>query len=173
MNPGPLRIPGLSLFPFAEVFLGLLAVYLVYSVWAGLDGRYPIGAALVLLVVTALVDALGAVDTANTLAEYVFFLLAGGVVLLLVEHVRDGRTATGRSGSQPPGPRLEPTVRPEAGSPFGEGPERTGTDVREETRPPSDEPPLPPETRDPDRPDSRGVGLDRERPATDGATAPS
>ncbi len=80
-------------FPYVEVFLALLFAYMVYSVWAGLDGRYPIAAALVLLVVTAVTDALGATAAANTLAEYVFFLLGAGVVLLLVEHVREGRSA--------------------------------------------------------------------------------
>lgn len=78
-------------FPYSELFLGLLLAYMVYSAWTRLDARYPIAAALVLLVVTAVVDALGATDSANTLAEYVFFLLGGGVVLLLVEHVRESR----------------------------------------------------------------------------------
>jgi len=85
--------------PYSTIFVGLLLVYLVYSVWARLDGRYPIGAALVLLVATAVVDAAGNVDTANTLAEYVFFLLAGGVVLLVIEQVRDRRTTPTASGS--------------------------------------------------------------------------
>jgi len=75
--------------PYTEIFLGLLVAYMVYSVWARLDGRIPIGAALVLLVVTAIVDAAGDVDAANSLAEFVFFLLAAGVVLLLVEHLRE------------------------------------------------------------------------------------
>lgn len=78
-------------FPFSVVFLGLLLAYMVYSVWAGLDARYPIAAALVLLVVTAVVDAVGQTGPANTLAEFVFFLLGGGVVLLLVDHVRERR----------------------------------------------------------------------------------
>ena len=75
--------------PYTEIFVGLLAVYMGYSIWARLDGRYPIAAALVLLVATAVVDALGDVTAANSLAEYVFFLLAAGVVLLLIEHVRE------------------------------------------------------------------------------------
>jgi hypothetical protein len=96
--------------PFASIFVVLLLVYLGYSVWARLDGRYPIGAALALLVVTAIVDAAGQTDLANTLAEYVFFLLAGGVVLLLIEHLRGRSRAAGtepalaaqRVPSQPP-----------------------------------------------------------------------
>ena len=91
--------------PYSTIFVGLLLAYLVYSVWARLDGRYPIVAALVLLVVTAVVDAAGDVDAANSLAEYVFFLLAAGVVLLLIEHVRD---------------RPAPTPATESGGPAAE-----------------------------------------------------
>jgi len=75
--------------PYALVFVGLLLAYMVYSGWARLDARYLLGAALILLVATAVVDAAGDTNAANTLAEFVFFLLAGGVVLLLVEYVRD------------------------------------------------------------------------------------
>ena len=89
-------------FPYTEVFLALLLAYMVYSVWARLDARYPIAAALVLLVATAIVDAAGSLASANTLAEYVFFLLGAGVVLLLIEHVRerpDTEYASGPAGS--------------------------------------------------------------------------
>lgn len=95
------------MFPYTEVFLGLLLAYMVYSVWARMDARYPIAAALALLVVTAVVDALGDYASANTLAEFVFFLLGAGVVLLLIEHVRENprRSTTsvegGGSGSAP------------------------------------------------------------------------
>jgi hypothetical protein len=82
-------------FPFTEVFLVLLVAYMAYSVWAGLDARYPIAAALLLLVVTAVVDALGSSGTANTLAEFVFFLLGAGVLLLLIDHVRERRAPPG------------------------------------------------------------------------------
>ena len=78
-------------FPYLEVFLALLLVYMAYSVWADLDARYPIAAALALLVITAIVDALGNVAAANTLAEYVFFLLGAGVLLLLIDHIRASR----------------------------------------------------------------------------------
>jgi hypothetical protein len=77
--------------PLIGIFLALLFLYMVYSEWKGLDSRYPIVAALVLLVVTAVVDAGGNLNAANTLAEFVFFLLAGGVILLLVDHVREAR----------------------------------------------------------------------------------
>lgn len=77
--------------PYDAVFLALLAVYLVYSVWQRVDSRYPIVAALVLLVITAIVDAAGASGEADTLAVFVFFLLAGGVLLLLIDSFRPGR----------------------------------------------------------------------------------
>lgn len=80
-------------FPYIPAFLVLLVAYMAYSEWARLDSRYLIAAALLLLVATALVDAAGATDIANALAEFVFFLLAAGVVLLLVDHVRDATPA--------------------------------------------------------------------------------
>lgn len=86
-------------FPYVVLFLGLLLAYMVYSEWARLDSRYPIAAALGLLVITAVVDATGDVGVANTLAEYVFFLLAAGVVLLLVDHAREGRAVPATSAS--------------------------------------------------------------------------
>lgn len=103
-------------FPYTEVFLGLLLAYMVYSVWVGLDARYPIAAALVLLVATAVVDALGNVASANTLAEFVFFLLGAGVVLLLIEHVREGRRAEGATGRSGSGSTAE-TVPPNSSHP--------------------------------------------------------
>lgn len=77
-------------------FLALLLVYMVYSEWAHLDSRYLVGASLVLLVATAVVDAAGATGQANVLAVYVFYLLAGGVLLLLVDHVREERAEARR-----------------------------------------------------------------------------
>jgi hypothetical protein len=76
-------------FPYLLVFGVLLLLYLVYSFWERLDPRYPIGAALVLLVATAVTEAVGAGPAADTLAEYVFVLLVGGVVLLLLDRVRN------------------------------------------------------------------------------------
>lgn len=85
--------------PYLEVFLALLGVYLIYSVWVRLDPRFPIVGALVLLVATALVDAANEVPAANTLAEFVFCLLAAGVLLLLVDHLRTSRSvASGSAG---------------------------------------------------------------------------
>jgi hypothetical protein len=85
--------------PYVLAFVGLLAAYVGYSLWARLDPRWPIGAALVLLVVAAIVDAAQAVDAANVLAEFVVFLLGAGVLLLLLEHARDARHPVPDSGS--------------------------------------------------------------------------
>ena|SRR5271155_1123253 len=78
-------------FPYLDVFGILLAGYMAYSFWERIDPRYPIGAGLLLLVATAVTDALGASDSANVLAEYVFLLLGAGVVLLLLEQLRGRR----------------------------------------------------------------------------------
>lgn len=82
-------------FPYEAVFVALLGAYMVFSEWEGLDSRYPIVAGLVLLVAAAIADAAGAASTANTLAVYVFFLLGAGVILLLVDYVRQARNRPG------------------------------------------------------------------------------
>ena len=105
------RVP----FPYVEVFLALLVAYMGYSIWAGLDARYLIAAALVLLVATAVVNALGNSVTANTLAEYVFFFLGAGVVLLLIEHVRKSRRTPGSPPGSAGGPQRESSEAPEKG----------------------------------------------------------
>ena len=101
---------------YTEIFLGLLAVYVVYSVVTKLDGRLPIAAALALLVVAAVLDATGASGTANTLASYVFFLLVAGVFLLLVEYVRE-RPADGRSAVAAGEPAAKGREAPHEGDP--------------------------------------------------------
>jgi len=99
--------------PYSLVFFALLAGYVLYSFWARLDARYPIVAALLLLIATAFTDAAGAVSLANTLGEYVLFLLAAGVVLLLLEHLvepRDGPDAGASLG--PAGATVRPRAEP-------------------------------------------------------------
>ncbi|MFY9717558.1 MAG: hypothetical protein WAK40_06460 [Thermoplasmata archaeon] len=110
--------------PYSLVFLALLAAYMVYSEWAGFDSRYVVGAALVLLVVAAVADAAGATGAANSFAEYVFFLLAAGVVLLLVDHVRSGRTSR----------------EPDVASAGAVAPERPAAEPAEEAERPPDHP---------------------------------
>jgi uncharacterized membrane protein YoaK (UPF0700 family) len=86
---------GVVSFPYVPVFIVLLVAYMVYSEWAGLDSRFVVVAAFVLLIVTAAAYAVGTIDLADSLAGFVVYLLAGGVVLVLVDEVRDG--APGRS----------------------------------------------------------------------------
>lgn len=73
---------------YTELFVGLLAAYALYSVWVRLDPRYPVAGALLLLVAAALSQAADATDAANRLAEFAFLLLAAGVLLLLIDHLR-------------------------------------------------------------------------------------
>ncbi|HTP56542.1 MAG TPA: hypothetical protein VML53_07805 [Thermoplasmata archaeon] len=92
--------------PYPLLFLALLVAYLIYSVATRLDPRYPIGGALLLLVVAAIADAAGDVAVANSVAEYVFFLLGGGVLLLLIDHARTTRPGADEapSGTRTPSP---------------------------------------------------------------------
>jgi hypothetical protein len=99
--------------PYPEVFLAVLVVYLAYSVWAPLDPRYPIAMGLALLLGAAVADGLGRTAAANAYAGYVFFLLAGGIALLIVEAVRS---------SVPRGARPPPS-RARGNSPANEAPD--------------------------------------------------
>jgi hypothetical protein len=110
--------------PYSLLFLALLAAYMIYSQWAGFDSRYVVGAALVLLVVAAIADAAGATGAANSFAEYVFFLLAAGVVLLLADHVRSDRS-------------LRATA---VASPSAVAPKRPSAETSEEAERPADHP---------------------------------
>jgi hypothetical protein len=85
--------------PYVLAFVALLAAYCGYSLWARLDPRLPIGAALVLLLVAAIVDAAQDLATANVLAEFVILLLGAGILLLLLEHARDAGRRPRASGA--------------------------------------------------------------------------
>lgn len=100
--------------PYPEIFLALLAAYLLYSMWARLDSRYPIAMALGLLFVAALADGLGKTATANGYAEYVFFLLAGAIALLVVDHLRSETAEPRGSGASGPGPVVDRATDPSA-----------------------------------------------------------
>ena len=118
--------------PWDELVLPLIVAYLAYIVWTGQDGRYPIVLALILLLASAIADAVGDLSAANTLAVFVFYFLAGGVVVLLIEHVREvrRRPATGsppRGGYSPDGPEPDRgVVTPDA--PGGTGPVTAGAE---------------------------------------------
>jgi hypothetical protein len=89
-------------FPYLAIFGVLLLLYMAYSLWERLDPRYLIGAGLVLLVATAITEAAGYATAANLLAEYVFFLLGGGVLLLLLDPFLRARGKVGGSSLQRP-----------------------------------------------------------------------
>ncbi len=103
--------------PYEAIFLGLLIAYMIYSQWIRLDSRYPIAGALLLLVAAAVADALGQSDAANTLAIYVFFLLAGGVLLLLLDHIREERQKAVAS-HRTSGPAWRQSGEPPAETPY-------------------------------------------------------
>jgi hypothetical protein len=77
--------------PFLAIFVGLLVAYLAASARSGLDSRYPILMAVVVLLAAAILAVAGYRASANTLAEYVFLLLAGGIALLAFDDVRPRR----------------------------------------------------------------------------------
>ncbi len=110
-------------FPYTAIFLVLLIVYMVYSQWVRLDSRYPIGGALVLLVAAAIADAFGAVQGANSLAIFAFFLLSAGVILLLIDYLRGHQPATpfdqARSAvTQTPRPEPSEEIEPATNHPL-------------------------------------------------------
>jgi hypothetical protein len=77
--------------PFIEIFLVLFGAYLFFSEWIGLDSRYPILLAIVLLAAAALSDALGDLALATVSTEYALLVLTGGLFLLIVAHFREDR----------------------------------------------------------------------------------
>lgn len=90
-DPGNKSGRGTVALLYMEMFLALLVAYLVSSEWSGIDSRYPIAMALIVLLAAVVVAAVGDTSVANALAGFVFFLLAGGVLLMVVDHVRDAR----------------------------------------------------------------------------------
>jgi hypothetical protein len=75
--------------PLVLIFFVLLGAYLISSAWSGLDSRYPIAAALSLLVGAAVADAVGNPALAGTFAGYALILFGGGSLLLMVDQFRD------------------------------------------------------------------------------------
>ncbi|MCI4325455.1 MAG: hypothetical protein L3K00_06210 [Thermoplasmata archaeon] len=90
--------------PYQAVFLALLAVYMLYSGAAGLNPRWPVYGALLLLLAAAVADGLGATNAANQLALDVVFLLAAGVGLIAFDQRRRGPRSAGTvPATDPPG----------------------------------------------------------------------
>lgn len=88
--------------PAVPVFLVLLVAYTAYSWWSSLDPRYPLLAAFALLVACAGLAALGEVGVANTVAVFVFLLLGSGVLLMLLDRLRERRRARDPGGDRAP-----------------------------------------------------------------------
>lgn len=66
------------------LFVTCIVVFAIFR-W---EPRIPIAIALILLAATAIVND---EDWANHFALYAFYLLAAGMVLLLVQHIRERR----------------------------------------------------------------------------------
>jgi hypothetical protein len=74
--------------PFHPIFVGLLAAYLIASMWAGLDSRHSILPALLVMVAAVFLAIAGKGESANTLSGFVFLLRAAGIVLLAVDSLQ-------------------------------------------------------------------------------------
>ena len=102
------------MFPFQLAFLGLLGVYCVYSVGAGLDPRLPIYGAFLLLLAAIAAEWLGDPGAADNLALDVIFALAAALALTGAERLRPRRAGSERSPPQPPGAEPAKPVEPTA-----------------------------------------------------------
>jgi len=67
----------------------LLLIYFIVSLKLKLDSRIPIALALGLLFLTAITLVRGAESSANQLAIFAYYLLVVGVVLQLIEYIRN------------------------------------------------------------------------------------
>ena len=72
------------------VFLSYIVLIPIFTILR-FDGRIPIGYAILLLMVAAIILALGNEELANQVAIYVYWLLVVGVVCLTVEYIREER----------------------------------------------------------------------------------
>jgi hypothetical protein len=89
--------------PYQLVFLAFLGVYVLYSAGLGLNPRWPVYGALLLLVAAALAHALGASDAADEFALDAVFLLGAGVTLVAFDRWRRGhRSAAPVAAADPP-----------------------------------------------------------------------
>lgn len=74
---------------FIKVIPYLLLIYFFVSLKLKLDSRIPIALALGLLFLTAVTLVWGLESTANQLAIFAYYLLVVGVVLQLIEYIRN------------------------------------------------------------------------------------
>lgn len=85
------------------IFSLLLGAYLIASVWAGLDPRYPSVMAVILLATAAGLNSVGDAAATYILAQCVFVLLLASVGLLIISRAEPappiGATPTEQLGS--------------------------------------------------------------------------
>jgi len=67
------------------IFFAVLVIFAIKKY----DSRIPIGFALILLVLAAIELAFASADTANQIAIYAYYYLVVGVLLQLIEYVRE------------------------------------------------------------------------------------
>lgn len=90
--------------PYQELFLGLLAVSVAYSLWSRWNPRWPVYGALLALAGAVVAQGLGASGAANQLALDVVFLLMAGVGLIAADRWRaPARSPVGTAAPDPPG----------------------------------------------------------------------
>jgi hypothetical protein len=90
--------------PFQLGFLAVLLVYALYAAAVGLNPRWPVYGALLVLLLAAVAEGLGSTGAANQLALDVVFLLAVGVALIAFDRWRGrARSAPTVAPTNPPG----------------------------------------------------------------------
>jgi hypothetical protein len=73
-----------------EVIIPLIVLaYTVYAIIKRMDGRIPVGIALGLLVLAAVILAVGNEGLANDVAILCYYMLVSGVVVQFVEYLRE------------------------------------------------------------------------------------
>jgi len=75
------------------IFLSYIILVPIFAILK-FDGRIPIGYAILLLIVAAIILATGNEDLANQLAIYTYWLLVVGVICLTIEYIREERRKT-------------------------------------------------------------------------------
>ena len=77
--------------PLGEIIVfAAIALYIVVMACFRLDPRIIIAVAFAVLISSAITQLLGMKDLSEQLAIYTFYLLAAGVVLLLIYQIREG-----------------------------------------------------------------------------------
>jgi len=69
----------------------VILAYTIVAIRIKIDGRIPIGIALGLLLLSALILAFGKEDMANNIAIVCYYFLVSGVVVQFVEYLREDK----------------------------------------------------------------------------------